>query len=156
MICRVSWCPLAQEGHWSYYSISYFPIWPTSCPQTPPQPPAYIIKSLRLEKTSKIIKSNGPPTTIQYPSCQDWTWSMDYTDAGSLELEGSPKGHQSNPPATSRDTYSSIRCSEPHPAWPWVSPGMGHHHLSVQPVPVPHHPDCKKPLPYIQPKSPLF
>ena len=25
-----------------------------------------------------------------------------------------------------RDTHSSIRCSEPCPAWPWVSAGMGY------------------------------
>jgi len=42
------------------------------------------------------------------------------------------------------------------PAWPWVSPGMGHHHLYGQPVPVLHHHDCRKRLPYIQTKSPVF
>jgi len=25
-----------------------------------------------------------------------------------------------------RNSHSSIRCSEPHPAWPWVSPGTLH------------------------------
>jgi len=33
---------------------------------------------------------------------------------------------------------------------------MGHHHLSGQPVPVPHHPYGKIFLPYILCKSPLF
>jgi len=32
----------------------------------------------------------------------------------------------SNLPTVNRDTYSLIRCSQPHPAWAWVSPGMGH------------------------------
>ena len=40
------------------------------------------------------------------------------------------KGHLkaiwSNPPAMSCDTYSSIRCSQLHPARPWVSPGAEH------------------------------
>ena len=55
-----------------------------------------------------------------------------------------------------RDTYSSIRCAEPHPAWAWVHPREGH--LSGQPVPVPPHPyiDHKKILPYIRSKSLLF
>ena len=33
---------------------------------------------------------------------------------------------------------------------------MGHHHLYGQPVPVLHHHDCRKRLPYIQTKSPVF
>ena len=32
-----------------------------------------------------------------------------------LELEGTLKGHLVHLPAVSRDTHSSIRCSEPHP-----------------------------------------
>ena len=31
------------------------------------------------------------------------------------ELEGTLKGHLVHLPAVSRDTHSSIRCSEPHP-----------------------------------------
>jgi len=34
--------------------------------------------------------------------------------------------------------------------------GWGTHHLSGQPVPVHHHPYCKKLIPYIQSKSPLL
>ena len=34
------------------------------------------------------------------------------------------KGHLVQHPALNRDTYSSIRCSEPAPAWPSVFPGM--------------------------------
>jgi len=34
--------------------------------------------------------------------------------------------------------------------------GQGIHHLSGQPVTVPYHPHCKKLLPYVQPKSPIF
>ena len=33
-----------------------------------------------------------------------------------FELEGTPKVNLSYSPAMNRDTYSSIRCSEPHPA----------------------------------------
>jgi len=34
--------------------------------------------------------------------------------------------------------------------------GQDIHHLSRQPVPMLHHPHCKRLFPYIQPKSPLF
>ena len=34
-----------------------------------------------------------------------------------FELDGTSKGHLVSPPAVSRDTFSSIRCSEPHPDW---------------------------------------
>ena len=34
------------------------------------------------------------------------------------------------------------------------SPGT--HHISGQPVPVPHHPHCKRLFPYVQSKSTLF
>ena len=33
---------------------------------------------------------------------------------------------QSSSPAMNRDTHSSIRWSEPHPAWPWLPPGTRH------------------------------
>lgn len=41
-----------------------------------------------------------------------------------FELEGTLKSHLAS--AMSRDTYSSIRSSELHPAWAWMSPGRGH------------------------------
>jgi len=63
--------------------------------------------------------------------------------------KGPLKAIWSNSPAMNRDTYSSIRSSEPRPTWPWLSAGMGHHHLSGQPGPVPIHSYCKKLLPYI-------
>jgi len=43
-----------------------------------------------------------------------------------FELEEFFKGHPVQHPAMNRDTYSSIRYSEPRPAWLWVSPRMGH------------------------------
>ena len=39
-------------------------------------------------------------------------------------------------------------CPEPHPAWPWMPPGMGH-------VPTRHHPLSEKCPPNIQPKPSL-
>jgi len=42
-----------------------------------------------------------------------------------VELEGTLKGHLIQPPCPKRDTYCSIRCSEPCPAWPWMFPRMG-------------------------------
>lgn len=59
-------------------------------------------------------------------------------------------------PAMNRDIHSSTRCSQPGPAWSGLSPRMGHHHLSGQPVPAPHHPYCKELPPYIQTTSPLL
>jgi len=64
----------------------------------------------------------------------------------------------SNSPAVNRETHSFIRCSEPHPAWPRVTAGMGH--------PPPLWATCASaspPLPlkkslfcYIQSKSPFW
>jgi len=42
-----------------------------------------------------------------------------------FELEETLKGRLVPLPAMDRDTHSSIRCSEPRPAWSWVSAGMG-------------------------------
>jgi len=41
-------------------------------------------------------------------------------------------------PCTEQGHPQLHQFSEPHPAWPWLSAGMGHHLLSVQPVLVPH------------------
>ena len=38
---------------------------------------------------------------------------------------------QSQPPAVCRSPTSSPGCPEPHPAWPWMPAGMGHHSLPV-------------------------
>jgi len=40
-----------------------------------------------------------------------------------LNWERPLKAVWSNSPAMNRETYSSIGCSEPHPAWPWVPAG---------------------------------
>ena len=75
----------------------------------------------------------------------------------SLELEGTFKGH-----------LVQLPCNElQHPQLDHVAQGLtqpcleslhrwGIHHQSGQPVPVPHHSNCKIILPYIRPKSPLF
>jgi len=49
-------------------------------------------------------------------------------------------------------------CSEPHSDQTDHESfqGQGIHHLSWQPVPVPHHPYCKKLLPYILSNTPFF
>jgi len=73
----------------------------------------------------------------------------------SLELEGTPKGHQVPLPAVHRDTHSSIsaqssssltlavcRDGASPPLWATYA--------------VPHSPYCANLLPCIQPKSPLF
>ena len=59
-------------------------------------------------------------------------------------LEGTLKGHLVQLPAMNRGTFSSIRCSEPLQTDLEYLQGWGTHHLSGQPVPVPHHPYCKK------------
>ena len=48
-----------------------------------------------------------------------------------FELEGISKGHLIPLPAVNEDTHSSISAQSPSRLW--VSAGMGHHHLSLQP-----------------------
>jgi len=43
-----------------------------------------------------------------------------------FELEGTLESQHSHSPVMNENTCSSIRCSEPHPAWPWVFPGTVH------------------------------
>lgn len=43
-------------------------------------------------------------------------------------LEGTLKPIQFQPPAMGSATHQ-LSCPGPHPAWPWVSPGMGHPQL---------------------------
>jgi len=81
----------------------------------------------------------------------------DYHRIISLELEGVFKGH-----------LVQLPCNEQgHPELDQVAQilikphlecflGWGIHHTSQQPVPVPHHPRCERPFPYVQPKSTFF
>ena len=54
----------------------------------------------------------------------------------SFELEEILKGHLVQLPVPNRDTYSSVRCSEPLQEWDT-------HHLSEKPIPVPCYPSHK-------------
>jgi len=64
-------------------------------------------------------------------------------------LEGTLKGHLAqHPPQWAGRPSTRSGCSEPHPTWPWMFQGWGIYHLSGKPVPVFHHPHCKKFLPY--------
>ena len=55
-----------------------------------------------------------------------------------FELEGTPKGHVVPLTALNRDVYSSIRCPEPlQPDFDYRQ-GQGIHHLSMQPMLLPH------------------
>jgi len=74
----------------------------------------------------------------------------------SFQLGGTLKGHVVQLPCTEQGHSQLHQCSQPRPAWPWVSPGMGHHLISGQPAPVPRCPYCQKLFPYIQCKSPLI
>ena len=65
-----------------------------------------------------------------------------------FELEGTLKGHVVPPPALNRDTYSSIRCPEPHRLTLGVCRDGAS--LSGQPMSVPHHPYWKNLLPHIR------
>jgi len=69
-----------------------------------------------------------------------------------FELEGTTKNYLFQPPCTEQGHPQLHQVLRAPPAWPWLSAGMGHRHLSEQPVPVPHHPYHKKLLP----ESPLF
>ena len=68
-----------------------------------------------------------------------------------LELKGTHKGYLVQLPALNRDTHSSISAQSPSSLTVAVCRD-GAPPLSVQPVPVPHHPNCKQLLPYIQSK----
>ena len=46
-------------------------------------------------------------------------------------------------------------CPEPHPAWPWMPPGMGHPQPPWATCSVCHYPLCEKLPSNIQPKPPL-
>jgi len=48
------------------------------------------------------------------------------------ELEGSLKGHLIRLPCSEQGHPQLHQCSEPHPNWPWVSPGM-HSNSSTSP-----------------------
>jgi len=75
----------------------------------------------------------------------------------SFELEGTSKGYlvqvpcnEEGHPRLDQDAQSLVQpdleCLQ----------GQGIHHISGQPVPVPHHSHCKRVFPDIKPKSPLF
>ena len=44
----------------------------------------------------------------------------------SFELEGTIKGHLVQLPCNEQGHLHWIRCTEPHPTWPWMRPWMGH------------------------------
>ena len=75
----------------------------------------------------------------------------------SLELEGTFKGHLVQLPYNEQGHLQLDQDAQSlvHPDLECLQ-GWGIHHLSEQPVPVPHHAYCKKYLPYTQPKSPFF
>jgi len=72
----------------------------------------------------------------------------------SLELEGTFKGHLVQLPCNEQGHLRLDQVAES-----LVQPGLeslqgrGFYHISGQPVPVPHHPHCKRLFPYIQLKS---
>jgi len=65
----------------------------------------------------------------------------------SFELEVTLKGHLVQFP---RDTYSSIRLLRAPPSLTLSVSSEEASDISEQSMPVPHHPDCKKLLPYNQ------
>ena len=62
----------------------------------------------------------------------------------SFELEGTLKGHPVQLNCTEQGPQQLHRVLRAPSSLTLSVPGMGHHHLSGQPVPVPHHPYCKK------------
>ena len=72
-------------------------------------------------------------------------------------LEGIFKGHLVQHPG-SKQGHVQLDQSAQSPVQPDFEclQGWGIDHLSGQPVPVLHHPHCKKFLPYVQSKSTLF
>jgi len=63
-----------------------------------------------------------------------WLGPKNHRTTETSELQGTFKGHPVPLPAVHRDIHSSIRAQSPVQLCPWLSAGMGHHHLSGQPV----------------------
>lgn len=74
-----------------------------------------------------------------------------------IELEGICIGHvvQLSCKEQGHPLLSQVAQSLIQPGPPCLQ-GQGFYHISGQPVPLPHHPHCKRLFPYIQLKSPLF
>ena len=105
--CRASfqhgWAPKLPEDF-------LFPILPSQ-EMRPPVPPA----------SGWLMDCTNAPAFWVWQS-----WSQFIESYNHLIWKELLKTIWSNSPAVNRLTYSSIRCSEPHPAWHWVSAGMGH------------------------------
>ena len=72
----------------------------------------------------------------------------------SFELEGSRKGHLVQPPCSEQGHLQLHWGQDPVKPDLGCLQGWGIHHISGQPVPVLHHPYCRKHLPYNQSTSP--
>jgi len=76
--------------------------------------------------------------------------STDHRILESLELEGTSEGHQIQLPCNAQGQHSTGQVVQD-----LIQPGLeslqgwGINHISGQPVPVPHHPHCKRFVPYI-------
>jgi len=115
-----------------------------ACPVAGP-----IVESLKLEKTLKIEFSHklrvvDPSTAAPHRTgalCQGfWLWGDltgstgglhqpwgDFTESwNGLGWKGPLKAIQSNPLQWAGTSSTTSGCSEPHPTWPWMFPGMGH------------------------------
>jgi len=72
-----------------------------------------------------------------------------------LGWKGPQCSSHSNPLLCAGSPTTSPGCPEPHPAWPWMPPGMGHPQPPWATCSVRHHPLGEKLPPHIQPKPPL-
>ena len=89
------------------------------------------------------LQAGLKPLANRYPSCSAEV-SVVCRITESFELEGTVKGHLVQPPCTEQGHPQLHRVLRDPPASPWLHAGMGHHHLSGQPVPLPHHPYPKR------------
>ena len=88
---------------------------------------------------------------------RDKSESQNHRIIKSLELEGIIKGHLVHLPCNEQGHAQVDQVAQgliqPHLESPQ---GRSMHHVSGQPVPVPHHPHCKILFSHIQPKSTFF
>ena len=111
------------------------------------------------QKEAQIIKRN-PEEVIQPNTGGERHFQMKKINhpgkwqSALFELERTPKGHLVQLPVGTLTALSDAQ-SPIQPDAGYLQ-GWGFHHLSGQPVPLPHHPYYEKLLPYIQSKSPLF
>jgi len=126
-----AWMPKAP------YKDIFFTQWESMSTPYPYEPARGILKAQPLgEKHWGAWSGEDSLASYGWLQSQPWSGGIESIKQNHLSWKKPLMVIQSSFPAMNRDTHSSMRSSEPRPAWPLVSPGMGYCHLSGQSVPV--------------------